>query len=567
MPGGGFPLHDKNNGVHAVHIVLDKVRGDVEEVHLAQLLQYCLHFDAPFFWGCRERGARNGELHDHLLALFFIDVSKRGIDELRASLYSWLHDGNPDPSLRVPVRHSTGYKLWTAFLKQGQTLLGVLGYLDKDAGLSHHKGDGASWPENRLHSSMFKGGKVLTMCSRTRFFGRRARAIFSAKRPGTPVNRSGIVGALFRIINGPDLKYIAPFTSLLEQLRLMLIADTLLKIRPHDDLALDSMHRPNPRAIAIMGAWDRADDDTLYSIVNEADVNFVWFRGLASTAKPNPDRSTVGYTVLNSDEVDWGSVTYQNAVDLNAQVAGSVADRLAASQASRFSTDLMSHDALRARLEAGTFAIDGYTDNTGRPASGPAVPRRAEEPRPRPTPPPLLAFSPVFIAAARPFLSQFTPATAATKTRFLFLVIVGATKTGKSQFAEHALGFRSPYVNEGSFYLQGFDKDNNDAIILSDVPGITSFVLQYKAVFQSNDNVTMVGGSSTNMYAISVNTHQTPIVITMNKEEDWEKMKNEAWITGNSYVIDCGDTPMFVGNNIMTEEEERRAEGWRDASQ
>ena len=40
-------------------------------------------------------------------------------------------------------------------------------------------------------------------------------------------------------------------------------------------------------------------------------------------------------------------------------------------------------------------------------------------------------------------------------------------------------------------------------------------------------------------------TYKTPIVITMNKEADWDAMKGEDWIRENSLIIDCGDRPMY----------------------
>ena len=76
-------------------------------------------------------------------------------------------------------------------------------------------------------------------------------------------------------------------------------------------------------------------------------------------------------------------------------------------------------------------------------------------------------------------------------------------------------------MNEGGFNLGTFRREQNDAIILSDVPGISKIILKYKAVFQSNDHVTTIGESATNWAAVKINTHKTPIVITMNKEEDW----------------------------------------------
>ena len=33
-----------------------------------------------------------------------------------------------------------------------------------------------------------------------------------------------------------------------------------------------------------------------------------------------------------------------------------------------------------------------------------------------------------------------------------------------------------------------------------------------------------VGESNTNMYAVAVNTHRIPIVVTLNKEAEWDKV-------------------------------------------
>ena len=102
-----------------------------------------------------------------------------------------------------------------------------------------------------------------------------------------------------------------------------------------------------------------------------------------------------------------------------------------------------------------------------------------------------------------------------------------------------------PYINEGGFYLNDFRYGEHDAIIFSDVPSIAKFVLKYKAVFQSNDKTTTVGESATNMYSLKINTYKTPIVITMNKEADWDAMKAEPWVRENCMVIDCGSRPMY----------------------
>ena len=91
-------------------------------------------------------------------------------------------------------------------------------------------------------------------------------------------------------------------------------------------------------------------------------------------------------------------------------------------------------------------------------------------------------------------------------------------------------------------------------------------MLKYKAVFQSNDKTTTVGESATNMYSIKVNTHKTPIVITMNKEADWDAMKGEDWIRKNSLIIDCGDRPMYQSAGDESETEESQAQSDTNAA-
>ena len=125
-----------------------------------------------------------------------------------------------------------------------------------------------------------------------------------------------------------------------------------------------------------------------------------------------------------------------------------------------------------------------------------------------------------YVSQFRPFLAQFDD----VKARYNFLIVVGGSRTDKSQFVEHGLGFKSPYVREGGFVLNSYDSVGYDANIFSDVPDITDKITRYKALFQSNNNTTFVGESNTNMYAVAVNTYRVPIVVTLNKEAEWNKV-------------------------------------------
>ena len=81
------------------------------------------------------------------------------------------------------------------------------------------------------------------------------------------------------------------------------------------------------------------------------------------------------------------------------------------------------------------------------------------------------------------------------------------------------------------------------------MPDICKIILKYKAVFQSNDHVTTIGESATNWAAVKINTHKTPIVVTMNKERDWTAIQDSSWIRANSHLIDCGDKAMFTASD------------------
>ena len=72
--------------------------------------------------------------------------------------------------------------------------------------------------------------------------------------------------------------------------------------------------------------------------------------------------------------------------------------------------------------------------------------------------------------------------------------------------------------------MNAYDSVGYDAIIFGDVPDITDKIVRYKALFQANNKTTFVGESNTNMYAVAVNTHRIPIVITLNKEAEWDKV-------------------------------------------
>ena len=68
------------------------------------------------------------------------------------------------------------------------------------------------------------------------------------------------------------------------------------------------------------------------------------------------------------------------------------------------------------------------------------------------------------------------------------------------------------------------------------------------------------------MYSLKINTYKTPIVITMNKEADWDAMKAEPWVRENCMVIDCGSRPMYKAATGGTEVSDE-PQSQQDASQ
>ena len=134
---------------------------------------------------------------------------------------------------------------------QHQTLLAMLGYLQKRRGRALHRADGASLPSSQMAEGMFKDGKILEMSEQLWFYGRRARAMFAIKRAGAPVKRAVLAESMRRVIPG-CLKYLLPFLNVLQKIRLMLINSTLQRIRPHDEFTMNSMNIINPAVLQIM---------------------------------------------------------------------------------------------------------------------------------------------------------------------------------------------------------------------------------------------------------------------------------------------------------------------------
>ena len=98
-------------------------------------------------------------------------------------------------------------------------------------------------------------------------------------------------------------------------------------------------------------------------------------------------------------------------------------------------------------------------------------------------------------------------------------MVVGPSKTGKSQFAVGMI------KRHGTHFIvfKGFDCTKHGGIVLNYICDmIALYIIKYRKLFQANQFDTNLGESTTSMCAYSVNTYRTPIIITMNLEEDWE---------------------------------------------
>jgi len=249
----------------------------------------------------------------------------------------------------------------------------MMGYLQKCRGRQFHRADGASWKEADLLESFFPDNKKLVMCEQLWFFGRRAHSMFATRRTGVAVKRANLAEAMHRIITG-QLKYMAPFLNVLQKIRLMVVCDTLQKIRPHDDFAMDNMNTINPEVLQVMDLWARTDDRDLAEVVTIAEINTVFFRGKASKENVVVPQDTPGNSQFGHAFVNWDTVSYDAAVGHNAQVAEAINDELAASRAGSFSKNHMSIEALQSRVEAERTIVEGgssYFPTVGNPNTMP----------------------------------------------------------------------------------------------------------------------------------------------------------------------------------------------------
>ena len=120
-----------------------------------------------------------------------------------------------------------------------------------------------------------------------------------------------------------------------------------------------------------------------------------------------------------------------------------------------------------------------------------------------------------------------------TLERFKFLVIRGASRTGKSTLARTLGGkTQTPFIQTVQSAvapdLRAYDADFHSYIVFDNVNDM-QFVMDYRALFQANNDIHTLGESKTGVYSYEVWLWRVPIVITVdlsarwNTEDDWIK--------------------------------------------
>ena len=128
------------------------------------------------------------------------------------------------------------------------------------------------------------------------------------------------------------------------------------------------------------------------------------------------------------------------------------------------------------------------------------------------------------------------------EARYKFLVLRGASRTGKSTLGRslgQALGFGGiPFVQTVQSALapdlRAYKSENHSFIVFDNVNDM-KFVLDYRALFQANNDVHTLGESKTGMYSYDVWLFQVPLVLTVDMSAKWDS--GELWIKDNCVEV------------------------------
>ena len=126
-----------------------------------------------------------------------------------------------------------------------------------------------------------------------------------------------------------------------------------------------------------------------------------------------------------------------------------------------------------------------------------------------------------------------------TLERFKFLVIRGASRTGKSTLARTLGGkAKTPFIQTVQSAvapdLRAYDADFHSYIVFDNVNDM-QFVMDYRALFQANNDIHTLGESKTGVYSYEVWLWRVPIVITVDLSARWDT--EDDWIKENCVDI------------------------------
>ena len=148
------------------------------------------------------------------------------------------------------------------------------------------------------------------------------------------------------------------------------------------------------------------------------------------------------------------------------------------------------------------------------------------------------AFKPAVLSLLEPWKQQY----GALSDRFKFLVLRGASRTGKSTLAR-SLGSAlnmggTPFVqtvqSATSPDLRNYKPEVHDYIVFDNVNSM-KFILDYRALFQANNDIHTLGHSTTGIYSYDVWLFKVPMVVTVDMSAQWDP--EELWIRDNCFNI------------------------------
>ena len=127
------------------------------------------------------------------------------------------------------------------------------------------------------------------------------------------------------------------------------------------------------------------------------------------------------------------------------------------------------------------------------------------------------------------------------KHRYTFLILVGPSRTGKSQMIKSL--FPNHFKHEKCANWNGYRPTKCDAIFFEDFIHPFKYISENRELMQANIDDHTVNESTTNMFARNVNVYRKPIVFTMNYDT-FDQQSLSEWIKDNS-VVYYVESPLF----------------------